>query len=351
MRRSPILLAVGVLAAASFAIAAEVVSEREPRQPTVTLRPAQKIEMPHREVDCNSPSHWDGDMFYVFNSTGHPFRSFGKGLDQLGSAEAVKFDNKVNGGRWLEATWLADDGTLYGWYHLEPAGLCPGSTLTAPKIGALRSTDQGATWKDRGIVLEARPGTLDCGSQNGWFAGGHGDFSVMLDPEKKFLYLFYSNYAGKIEEQGVAVARMAWSDRDSPVGKVLKWYDGGFREPGLGGKLAPAFRTQIDWKREDCDSFWGPSVHWNVYLKQYVLLLNRAQGKGWKQEGIYISFAKDLADPTSWSTPQKIFDGGRWYPCVVGHSDVRGTDKLAGRVARFFMANASEPEIVFSLPA
>ncbi len=345
-------LLISMLSSAATSVRAGEIAAREGGRslPEVTLRPASKLQMPHA-VDCNTPSHWDGERFYVFNSTGHPYRSFGKSLFELGPFEAIKFDNTVNGGRWIEATWRADDGTLYGWYHHEPAGLCPGTTLTAPKIGALRSTDNGATWKDLGIVMEARPNTLDCKAQNGYFAGGHGDFSVMLDEQQQQLYIFYGNYAGALEEQGVAVARMAWKDRDRPVGKVHKWYQDGFKELGLGGKLTPTFTAFTAWQREDCNAFWGPSVHWNDYLKQYVMLLNRSKAKGWVQEGIYVSFSRHLADPMSWSKPKKILDGGRWYPVVVGlGDDFRGTDKRAGRVARFFMGQDSEHEILFSLP-
>jgi len=141
------------------------------------------------------------------------------------------------------------------------------------------------------------------------------------------------------------------SDRDSPVGKVQKWHQGSFREPGLGGRLTPTFAGMTAWELADCDAFWGPSVHWNTHLKQYVMLLNRAKGKGWVQEGIYVSFSRDLADPMAWSKPQKILERGTWYPVVVGLGDVEhGTDKLAGRVARFFMEQRSVHEIVFSLP-
>jgi hypothetical protein len=49
---------------------------------------------------------------------------------------------------------------LYGWYQIELGGLCPGTRLTAPKVGAVRSTDSGAAWNGFGIVLEARPNTL-----------------------------------------------------------------------------------------------------------------------------------------------------------------------------------------------
>ena len=318
--------------------------------PAAALRPAPHLAMPHA-VDCNSPSHWDGDTLYVFNSTGHPYRSSGTDLWRLGAPEKIAFDNEVNGGRWIEATWPAGDGALYGWYHHEPVGLCPGTSLTAPKIGALRSSDNGATWTDLGIVMEARTGTLRCDAENGYFAGGHGDFSVMLDQEQKQLYFFYGNYAGAQSEQGVAVARMAWGDRDAPAGKVEKWFERGFTEPGLGGRLTPIFPAFTAWEREDCNAFWGPSVHRNTHLGQYVMLLNRSKATGWVQEGIYVSFASSLEDPAGWSAPQRILEGGSWYPVVQGAVEgFRGTDKLAGRVARFFMGRESDHEIVFTLP-
>jgi hypothetical protein len=337
---------VGALALPLGLFAAPIADSR----PTATLRPAPLLKMPH-EVDCNIPCHWDDDTFCVFNSTGHPFRSSGPDLFHLGPPKSIQFDNQVKGGRWIEATWRADDGTLYGWYHHEPVGLCPGNGLTAPKIGALRSSDHGVTWKDLGIVMEARAGTLRCDAQNGYFAGGHGDFSVMLDSRQQDLYFFYGNYAGDVTEQGVAVARMAWKDRDAPVGKVFKWHAGGFSEPGLGGKLTPTFAGFVAWERIDCNAFWGPAVHWNTHLEQYVMLLNRSKATNWVQEGIYVSYAKDLARPLTWSAPQKILEGGSWYPVVIGAIDgFKGTDKLAGRVARFFMGQQSEREIVFARP-
>lgn len=314
--------------------------------PKVSLRPATTHRLP-AGVDSNSPCHWRGDRFVIFMSTGHPYRSEGSSPFDLGEAQPVQFNNTLYGGRWIECTILAKDGTLYGWYHHEPAGLCPGTTLTAPIIGAIRSTDDGKTWQDLGYVLTAPEGTLRCDAQNGYFAGGHGDFCVVLEPEERYLYFFFGNYAGKTEEQGVAVARMEWVQRDKPVGKVWKWCNGGWREPGLGGKVTPIFPAMTDWMRADCDAFWGPSVHWNTHLNLWVMLLNRAKGAGWVQEGIYVSFSTRPGDPRSWSKPHKVLDGGRWYPQVIGDPRERGTDKLAGKVARFYMSGVSEHEIVF----
>ncbi len=312
-----------------------------------TLQPAARVQFPHA-TDSNTPGHWDGTRLYLFNSAGHPYRSDGSNIFQLGNTAAVNFNNPVNGGRWMEATWRATNSTLYGWYHFEPAGLCPGNSLTAPKIGAAKSTDNGANWTDLGVVLEARTNTLKCDAQNGYFAGGNGDFSVMLDDAQQYLYLFFSTYAGDVTEQGVAVARMAWSDRDAPAGKVWKWHNGDWLEPGIGGNVTPNFPATVAWEEPNCEAFWGPSLHWNTYLQQYVMLLNRAQGSGWIQEGSYISYSTNLADPLSWSVPEKILNGGAWYPQVIGLEPGEGTDKRAGALARFFMGGFSDYEISFA---
>ena len=88
-------------------------------------------------------------------------------------------------------------------------------------------------------------------------------------------------------------------------------------------------------------------MHWNVYLGQYVMLLNHAKDTNWKQDGIYVSFNPRLDNPTGWSTPVKILSGGRWYPQVMGIEAGAGTDKVAGRWARFFMGGSSEHMIQF----
>lgn len=95
------------------------------------------------------------------------------------------------------------------------------------------------------------------------------------------------------------------------------------------------------------DAFWGPSVHWNTYLEQYVMLLNRSIDASWKQEGIYVSFSPVLDDPSRWSVPYKIMNSDSWYPQVVGLEPGLGTDKLAGQVARLFVQGRSEHFITF----
>jgi hypothetical protein len=88
-------------------------------------------------------------------------------------------------------------------------------------------------------------------------------------------------------------------------------------------------------------------VHWNTYLEQYVMLLNRASDERWSQEGIYVSFARSLEDPGAWSPPVRLLSGGAWYPQVMGLAFGEGTDKVAGQRARFLMSGISDALIEF----
>ena len=115
--------------------------------------------------------------------------------------------------------------------------------------------------------------------------------------------------------------------------------------------MTPVFKVMTDWHQPDADAFWGPAVHWNTYLEQYVVLLNRAKDRKWTQDAIYISFNPDVANPSGWTTPRWIKDKVQFYPQVIGiEQGKRETDKLAGRVARFFVSAKSKWEIVFLKP-
>jgi len=339
----------------------------EPASPSVVVRPAAELRLPSdtkkHAIDSNMPAHWDGDTLYVFTSGGGipkplPSRCAGPDLLHLADVCESRIDNdadfhKDRWGRWFEATWKDDSGTLYGWYHNEPGDCCPDLkkpfALTSPKIGAAVSHDDGRTWTDRGIVLSPPAGSDDCGTANMYFAGGHGDFSVIPDAAREHLYFLFSTYCGPAEEQGIAVARMRYADRDAPVGKVFKWRDDGWKEPGVGGRCTPVFPAASSWHGKTPDVFWGPSIHWNTHLSQYVMLMNRARDPGWSQEGAYVAFNPDVADPRGWSRPAKIRDAGQYYVQVIGTA--RGeTDKLAGRVARLFVHGRSNEEIVFLRP-
>jgi hypothetical protein len=247
---------------------------------------------------------------------------------------------------WIESTWVDDTGKLYAWYHTEPPEC---GFLAAPKIGQLISNDGGRSFTDVGIIMESAYWP-DCNSQNGYFGGGNGDFTVLLDSSREYFYFYFTNYSGPLYTQGVAVARMAFADRTNPVGKVWKYFQGEWKEPGLFGRNTAILPAIESWTSPHTDSFWGASLHWNTFLNQFVMLLNRSCCEpGFPSEGIYVSFNPDLGDPTGWTPPAKILDGSQadWYPQVIG-IEPGGTDSVAGEVARFFMKGESHWEIVFS---
>ncbi len=152
---------------------------------------------------------------------------------------------------------------------------------------------------------------------------------------------------------------MAYVDRQSPSGKVRKWYKGSWSEPALWGHVTPVFPASRDYHKKDGSMFWGPCIHWNRYLKMYVMVLNHAINTHLDADGIYISFNADIGNPQGWSKPRMLIDlpairkamaGGEsalqdvinngWYPQVIGTA--RGeTDKLAGRTARLFLGGVS----------
>jgi hypothetical protein len=315
------------------------------------VRTVEKVTMPVA-VDSNSPAFWRDNKLFWFGSHGRPWLNQAPGLFGPWETSDVEFISPDACPHWMESVWVDDDGTMFGWYHAEPVGLIADSTMTAPKIGAVISNDGGKTLRDVGTVLESGE-PLNPSAQNGYFAGGHGDFSVILNRDRTYFYFFYDNYAGPAETQGVGIARMAFEDRFTPAGRVWKFANGQWTESGIAGRVAPIFPVRRPWQLSDPDAFWGPSVHWNTYLKCYVMLLNHAQGEpGWSQEGVYVSFCSDLSQPATWTTPVRILDKSQFsgwyffYPQVMG-LESGGTDTIAGRTARLYVNGISKWEIDF----
>ncbi len=350
-------LRTGILVASL--VAPGIVGLAEAQQ--VMLQEAARIEFP-APVDSNSPAFWqrvDGvNQLHLVNSfDGQRQMSRGTTVNGLRTAYLMTCTTECDGRRWLEAILQDVDGTLYGYYHGEPNRIaCDAPFKTAPRIGAARSRDGGSTWEDLGIILEAPAGTEQCDSPNNYFVGGIGDLSVALDQRQVDVYFFFSAYPADPTLQGVSVARMLWADRDAPQGRVAVWDEGVWRHPSVDAAgvtrypaARPIYHADISWHDPSgrVDAFWGPSVHWNTYLNQYVMLLNRSADSNFTSEGIYVAFASGLEDPSQWTPPRKILDGGTWYPQVIGLEPASGTDKLAGQVARFFNGGVSEYLIVF----
>ncbi len=324
---------------------------------TFHLSPAAAINMPARTVDGNSPAFRDENgILHVYTSTGaEPTRMSDPSVLELSlDANPPSVEPPDHYPIWIESVWRDEDGTVYGWYHHEPGSqaICGNRKLTTPRIGALVSTDGGVTFIDLGLVLTSGD-QPNCSAQNDFFAGGHGDFSVVLDNDREYFYFFFTNYGGSASHQGVAIARMAFADRASPTGAVHKYFLGEWSEPGVGGLVTPVFPAARAWDRSDADSFWGAAVHWNTALERYVAVMNHACCKtNWPQEGIYIAFNPDLAHSEKFTQPAKIVNARDigfapgYYPQVFGLGEGE-TDSLVGKEARLFIKGFSKWKLIF----
>jgi hypothetical protein len=355
----------GATVACVTALWAAVVGQGAPAVPTARLIQAPRYEFPAK-VDSNTPVRWslaDGiwAMSAFISWGGTPSLSVGTGLEDLRPSTPVHVNNHPGHGIWFESILEDDAGTWYGFYHHElPADPCGRPDMDLPSIGAVRSVDRGRTWDHIGLVLAAPLSTLACHSSNRFVVGGVGDVSVVLDHDKQDLYFFFTQYPREVAAQGVAVARMAWADRDEPAGKAAVWHEGAWLparpvtledtsmawEYPVGTPLVPATRSWHDGG-PTADAFWGASVHWNTYLEQWVMLVNRTRNKRFDQDGHYVAFSPALEEPSSWSAPVKLLNGGGWYSQVVGLEPREGSDTRAGQRARFFVTGRSDYLIEF----
>lgn len=327
----------------------------------------------------NSPAVWSKDQathLHVFTNDGRKtLRLSAPATNPLTGAwetRPVELPRSVAGHEpalYVEAVERDEKGLLYGWYHLEieicgvtrKSPPCDRRGLMAPAIGMAVSSDDGAHWSDRGLILTCGASPCSIWNGNGNFNGGNGDFSVALDPSRRFAYLFFTNYCGTPKEHGIALARMPWSLRADaePARHVRKWYDGAWREAGLGGRASAILPASVPWDEPDYDSFWGPAVHYNTYLEAFVMLLNHTSGAQgdpcWpsQDEKIYIAYCPDPTRPEVWTDPVPLVStthGCTRYPQVLG---IRAgeTDRLAGKSARLFLHGLSTWMITFSRSA
>ncbi len=303
-------------------------------------------------IDGNTAAVWQGDALTIFHSDGKPTLSVGPNQFELSPAIPIQFNSEEPKSIWFEAVWKDADGTLLLWYHTEPR-VCEDGKKARPQIGAAISRDGGYTVDDLGIILDAAD-EANCSAGNEFFAAGHGDMSAVYDPQTEHFYFFFTNYGGALASQGIVLARMAFADRYEPVGKVHKYYNGAWEEPGLRGLTTPLFPARRSWAETNMLSHWGPAVHWNQYLNQWVMLLNEACcEENWPQTGIWISYGTDLSNLESWTRPVQLLGRGQlpkqpgFYPQILGLEPGVGTDTLGGKISRLYVHGISDWEIEF----
>jgi len=69
--------------------------------------------------------------------------------------------------------------------------------------------------------------------------------------------------------------------------------------------------AQVPWTSSHNNGYWGPSVHWNVDLQKYIVLMNRSKGGNYDPDGIYMTNTDTLENPRLWARPKRIVDRTR----------------------------------------
>ncbi len=342
-------------------------------------------------VDCNMASVWIADSFRIFpgkygedplwGAARNLKYASGKTVDEVFEKKASDFTEVelppnappgkkgLHGAVWFETLYQDPrDPTglhLYALYHNEnypstlpydpltrtgyidlnwPQGLRGRGTKTAVcRIGIMKSSDGGRSWKDKGILLEDLQPRLILRPDNTGinFAGGVGDPSAVVSGN--YLYIFFGEYGypesyntktyhrkKEWKSQCISVARIELSALDSGSARGKRWNGLSFEASyDQAGQPIKTLQIPLTSGGGPCSSprsayYWGPSVSWNDYLHCWVMLMARSEGPSWKGNSIYISYNHhmDLGNADyaqDWSIPRLLLKKPGhilWYPSL-----------------------------------
>ncbi len=189
-------------------------------------------------------------------------------------------------------------------------------------IGLMHSDDEGKTWDfDRWVLAGEKvaftsrynPGAgIAIGQQGDIVQCGSGDFSLFVNPNDDYIYLFYNIITMDLskEDTGNAWQRLdtfvarTHKRTDGVMGDFVKYCEGSFCEAGVLGKESAILPDS-----------WHPRVVYSEPLKMYIMtskpILKAMHGeiKGLDSKGkvVQISYSKDLVN---WSEPKIVYRNG-----------------------------------------
>lgn len=252
--------------------------------------------------------YWAGASTYrTVGATVEAMRLQPEGPVLSRGATTTAFDN---GGAWLMSVFPAAAGNCIGFYHAEDHEWKLGRSATGiawKSIALCVSHDGGVSWEKKGRILTSAARKPE---EPKW--GGCGDHCVVRDPASRRWFCFF-------QEHFICMA--ASDDPQASPGTWKKWFEGGFAEPGLGGRVSPiaALKTHPGG---------NPSVHYNTRLGCWFMVWHT-----WSGNLVYSS-SRDLVQ---WEHPAELLkcapNEKAWYPTIVGESDT-----LAGESAELYYA-------------
>lgn len=224
---------------------------------------------------------------------------------------------------------------FFCWFHNETGWAGEGSAFDAygpceePKydsdfrhIGLMHSDDEGKTWDfDRWVMtgyeapFSSRFNPDDkiaIGQQGDVLKFGCGDFSIFVEPDGDYIYLFYSVATIDLSAE---ITQKSWQKcagyvarcrkrTDGLMGDFVKYYDGAFCEAGNMGK-----ETAI---LPDC---WHPRVVYSEPHQLYIMISKpmmaskrgEISGLDEKRKVAQFCVSKDLVN---WSEPKVFYNNG-----------------------------------------
>ena len=306
-------------------------------------------------MDSNSPAFWADGRLHVFNSLHHPFLSDGRTVARLVDPVGVSFQGGVAGPRWMEA--VIQDGGRHALRVLPPRA--DAACATAYQDGA---PDRRRAIAGRRLSL-GRPGDHPRRSpqlaevrhrRTSTSSAVRATSAPSSIQDRDFVYFFFSAYPPRAARPGDrrrphGVGAIATAPPAAAVQVACRELDG--PRAGRAGATPIYGVRRLVARRPTPTPSGGRRCTGTPSSTSYVILMTRTRDSAWCTEGIYVAYADRLEDPCGWSAPQRLIEGGAWYPQVMGLERGRGTDSLAGEYARFFMGGRSDFFIRFALPA
>jgi hypothetical protein len=251
---------------------------------------------------------------------GPSLKMLGAPRDVLRPGKPGSFDNGYAG---ISTAWHAPSGQWLAVYHAEDQEGMPVNDAGIPgfycRVALALSSNDGSTFEKIGPVVSGHLPKV----AGGRFDQGVGEPCLIAEPGEKFLYVYYSSHE-RIDGRGVRIclARAPASEAMRPAA-WLKWHDGAFVEPGLGGQDTPV----VNAIAERTDTLF-PHVVYSPVLQQFVMIYcvhawqERAQPG---TSGFYAAFSEDgihwpkAAMQQIWKTAviASLHAPVAWHPTLV----------------------------------
>lgn len=296
------------------------------------------------------------------------------GINQCNPAYTTEFDgNYAAPGSVLQDPTLSS-GNLIMFYEAE--NHCPGGVNQQPfyaTVGFARSADNGKTWPAPANGPSGNPArhpVLQSSDPQPTAAHppmGNAIPSAFIDDVSGgrsgdyYVYVTYSYYSGTGGSGGAIRVARAKLGVDSP--SFMKWSNGAFSQPGIGGSDTPVLPSA------GCASPGGEAhseINYNDDLGQYLMIYVCISGPTTARFGAWYYSTATSLDLEDWTAPRMIlnsqfpatvpcpnqtdgsqFDG--WYPSSMSPGAPTGHTRLTGNIfflngcdtgARQFMSRA-----------